>query len=145
MNQKANRPRLGQILDGLHAEVQARAISGREPDVGVLNADIAQTTVPDLSARDHRRVRHGRPLVTRLAFGGIAGLPGAGVVILSLIVLTQNLASSLYLIAGILTLGSGMLLFLTGLIVGLILRPVITTPARYRTGQVRAQHHVLKS
>ena len=138
MNRKANRPRLGQVLDRLHAEVQTRAISESEPDVGVLNADIAQTAIPDLSTRDQKRVRHGRPLATRLAFGGIAGLPGAGVVILSLIVLAQNLASNLYLIAAILTLGSGMLLFLTGLIAGLILRPVIITPARYRAGQVRA-------
>ena len=138
MNRKADRARFGQILDRLHAEVQTRAINGSEPDAGILNADIAQTTIPDLSAREQGRVLRGRPLVTQLAFAGIAGLSGAGVVILSLIILTRNLASNPYLIAGILALGSGVLLFLIGLILGLVLRPVIITPARYQADQVKA-------
>ena len=58
--------------------------------------------------------------------------------ILSLIVVTSNLALNPYLIAGILALGSGMLLFLIGLILGLVLRPVIITPAGYQAEQVKA-------
>ncbi len=143
MDRTANRARLGQILDRLHAEVQTRAINGSQPDAGILNAGIlnagiARTTVPDFSAREQGRVLRGRPRVTQLAFAGIAGLPAAGVVILSLIILTRDLASNPYLIAGILALGSGVLLFLIGLILGLILRPVIITPTRYQADQVKA-------
>jgi len=138
MNRKADRARFGQILDRLHAEVQTRAINGSEPDAGVLNTEIAQTTIPGVSARELGRLLRGRPLVAQLVFAGIAGLSGAGVVILSLIILTRNLASNSYLIAGILALGSGLLLFLIGLILGLVLRPVVITPASYQADQVKA-------
>ena len=139
MNREPGRTRIGLNLDRLDAKVRSRVISADGPDRDRVNAEVTRPVGPAVPAGRQAYRPDRRPIPAQLVVSGLAGLSGAGAAVVPLALAALNFTLSVYLLAGFLAVGGGALLFATALVLGVVLRPVVTEPARYPAEQVRRQ------